>query len=253
MPVVFVSPHLDDIALSCGGFVHRLASRGQRVVILTVCTADAPESWPLSAAAQHVHWEWQLGAGPYACRRAEDERACASLGAQAIHLGLLDAVYRLDEAGRPLYSRDFIGVAPHPLDRRRHTPAVARALISALSAFPSTTRVFAPLAVGGHVDHSLVRSAIERAVPAARLRYYEDFPYASWDASRLVAAYGLAAKTRGLRPSRVRLRPAEVDARVAAVGCYASQLFALFGRAQDMPNRVREYISCVQGERYWRR
>jgi hypothetical protein len=33
---VFVSPHPDDIALSCGGLVAELRSRGEEVVIVTV-------------------------------------------------------------------------------------------------------------------------------------------------------------------------------------------------------------------------
>lgn len=248
---VFIAPHLDDIALSCGGYARRLTAAGRRVVIVTVCTADVPDHWPLSAAAQHVHGEWRLGPRPYARRRAEDETACTVLGADAVHLGMLDAVYRLDGAGAPLYARDFIGIPPHPLDRRRHVEDVAAAVRTALALEPDA-RVFAPLGVGGHVDHTLVRAAVERAVPAVRLRYYEDFPYAGWGPDRLAKRYALGPKTLRLSPFRIRLRAAELDARLAAIGCYRSQMVALFGSADVMPVRVREYVSCVHGERYWR-
>ena len=77
----FISPHLDDIALSCGGFVRRLVGSGELVTIVSVCTADTPTGQPLSAAAKHVHAEWQLGEQPYPHRRAEDAKACVALGA----------------------------------------------------------------------------------------------------------------------------------------------------------------------------
>lgn len=248
---IFIAPHLDDVALSCGGYVRRLTAAGRRVVILSVCTADVPVDWPLSAAAEHVHGEWQLGAQPYSHRRAEDEAACTALGAHAVHVGLLDAVYRLGPAGKPLYDRDFIGIPPHPHDRRRHVADVAAAVRAALDGEPAA-RVFTPLGVGGHVDHTLVRAAVERVVPAARLRYYEDFPYVGWGPGRLATRYALAPLTRRLSPFRLRLRAAELDARLAAIGCYRSQMAALFGGVEHMPVRVREYVSCVPGERYWR-
>ncbi|HQX76124.1 MAG TPA: PIG-L family deacetylase [Thermoflexales bacterium] len=250
MPI-FLSPHLDDIALSCGGRVKRMTAQGREVVIATLCTADAPTNRPLSAAAQRVHKEWQLGDQPYAARRAEDQRACAALGAKAIHLNLLDAIYRFDEAGQPLYTDQFIGVQPHPYDVARQLPALKAALHAFLAARPREL-VYAPMAVGGHVDHTLTRAAAEAVVPAARLRYYEDYPYAGWTSARMKPAYTLDKKSAGLRPHRLRLTEDEIAARVSAIACYASQMAALFGSAAAMPPAVRQYISSVKGERYWR-
>jgi LmbE family N-acetylglucosaminyl deacetylase len=250
MPI-FLSPHLDDIALSCGGQVKRLTAQGREVVIATLCAADAPTNRPLSAAAQRVHQEWQLGGQPYAARREEDRRAGAALAAKAIHLNLLDAIYRFDDAGQPLYTDQFIGVMPHPHDEARQLPALKAALSDLLAARPREL-VYAPLAVGGHVDHTLTRAAAEAVVPAARLRYYEDYPYAGWTSARMKPAYTLAQKTAGLRPRRLRLTEAEIAARVSAIACYPSQLAALFGSAAHMPPAVRQYISSVKGERYWR-
>lgn len=249
---LFLSPHLDDIALSCGGYVKRLTAQGHKVVIATFCAADAPTDTPFSAAAQRVHAEWQLGDHPYATRREEDRRACAVLGASFIHLNLPDAIYRFDEAGQPLYTDQFIGVPPHPYDKKAQLPALKQALSGLLAAHKSAVMV-SPLAVGGHVDHTLTRWAAEAVVPAAQLRYYEDYPYAGWTSARMKPAYTLERQSAGLRARRVRLTPAEVDARVSAIACYASQLAALFASPQAMPQTVREYISCVKGERYYRK
>ena len=41
MTHVFVAPHPDDVALSCGGLIASLRELGQTVTILTVFSGDA--------------------------------------------------------------------------------------------------------------------------------------------------------------------------------------------------------------------
>jgi LmbE family N-acetylglucosaminyl deacetylase len=242
--ILFVSPHLDDIALSCGGLVRRLSSRGQRVVIATVCTADRSAGQLLSAAAQHVHWEWQLGDDqPYAIRRKEDEAGCKVLGAEPAHLGLLDAIYRHDSASEPLYTRNFIGgqVAEH--DWQYFFPKVKAALQPWIR---SAQQVYAPLSIGGHVDHVLVRQAIEELAEDAQVTYYEDYPYAGktdWQDSGV---------TMGLAPALLPLAQDEIEARILAISQYPSQMFALFEQSENMPAKVRHYVGQAGGERYWK-
>lgn len=237
---LFVSPHLDDVALSCGGWVARLTAAGQAVTIATLCTADAPDDRPLSPAAQREHRQWQLGDRPYRQRRIEDERACRVLGAQPVHLGLLDAVYRCDENGAPLYSDNFIGGDVHPFDQRAYYPHIEAALAPLLAA---ATQVCGPLAIGGHVDHVLVRRAVEALTPSDRLCYYEDFPYAE-AGEPLERADPLVARC-------IALTTHEIETRVRAIACYASQVRVMFGSAEAMSDRLRRYIARVGGERYW--
>lgn len=242
--IFFVSPHLDDIALSCGGLVRRLTSSGQRVVIASVCTADRPAGQPLSPTAQHVHGEWQLGDDhPYAIRRQEDEAACAAQGAEPIHLGLLDAIYRHDDAGAPLYHPDtFMGGQVAEYDWQHFLPQLKAALQPHLC---SAQRIYAPLSIGGHVDHVLVRQAVEEIAGDAPLLFYEDYPYAGktdWQDSGV---------TTGLAPVLLPLSPDEIDARIHAISQYPSQLFALFGQAETMPVKVRQYVGAAGGEKYW--
>ena len=247
--LVFVSPHLDDIALSCGGYVRRLTRAGERVVMLSVCTADAPPDQALSPSAQHEHWQWQLGDQPYVERRKEDERVAAQLGAETLHLGLLDAIYRHDGAGVPLYEgKQFIGGQVHPWDWAQLYPALLDALRHALSLL-QPARVFCPLAAGGHVDHVIVRRAAEKLCDVTRVSYYEDYPYAQKDANELARLLS----DKAWKPHLIELTPDEIEARIAAISCYQSQLFAVFSDAAAMPNRVRDYVSRAGGERYWER
>jgi LmbE family N-acetylglucosaminyl deacetylase len=245
----FLSPHLDDIALSCSGFVHQLVKRGEPVTVVSVCTGNTPKGVTLSEAARHVHWEWQLGEdNPYAARREEDRAACAALGAVPLHLGLHDAVYRHAPDGAPLYTRNFIGGAVQDADWRGFYFTLAARLREVV---PAAARVYCPLAIGGHVDHVLVRSAAELALPG-RLTYYEDYPYAQKVAQgNAQVTAEVATLTRGLQVSRVALVPDDVQARIDVIGIYRSQLFALFEQAETMPEKVRDYVATSGGERYY--
>ena len=49
---LFVSPHLDDVALSCGGYVRYLTRAGELVIVLTVFSADPPAGTALSWLAR---------------------------------------------------------------------------------------------------------------------------------------------------------------------------------------------------------
>jgi LmbE family N-acetylglucosaminyl deacetylase len=248
--ILFVSPHLDDIALSCGGYAHRLAHSGEQVLIATLCTADAPAGQPLSPAAQHEHWQWQLGEQPYQFRRQEDARMVAVLGAQPVHLGLLDAIYRHDDNGVPLYEgKQFMGGQVHPWDLAHQLPAVLKALQGVLDDY-HPQRVFCPLTAGGHVDHIIARQAVEQLCDVRTLAYYEDYPYAQKDTTALA---GLLRHDQNWRPMLIQLSEEEIETRIAAIHCYQSQLFAVFGDASTMPARVREYIASTGGERYWER
>ncbi len=241
--ILFISPHLDDVALSCGGLVHRLTSQGQPLTIASVFTADTPVGQPLSSAAKHVHWEWQLGdSNPYAHRRAEDITACSVLGATPLHLGLPDAVYRHDGAKRPLYTNNFIGGEVQEHDWQHLAPRIKTALRAPIGA---AQRVYCPLSIGGHVDHVLVRHAVEELTELGDVTCYEDFPYADkvdWQSSEVTA---------GLVASVTALHDDEIKARIRAIASYPSQQLALFARADAMPQRVRNYIAAAGGERYW--
>lgn len=247
--ILFVSPHLDDVALSCGGLVKRLVSAGQTVLIATVCTNDAPSDRPLSEAAQREHSQWQLGDQPYRRRREEDRNACASLGARFVHLGLLDAPYRRDEHGAPLYTYNFIGGEVHPYDWKHQGPEIVAALSKLVS---EAAQVYSPLAIGDHVDHVIVRRAVEELMPRSAsdpvaLNYYEDYPYAA----KRVDVIETEQRAAGLKPGLIELTQDESDARIRAIACYASQIPILFKSAEAMPEHVRSFIAQVGGERYW--
>jgi LmbE family N-acetylglucosaminyl deacetylase len=268
---IFVSPHLDDAALSCGGAIAHLVGAGVRVTVVTVFTADQPGGEPISPLARRVHASWDAGDRPFSARHDEDLAAMQLLGARPEHLGLLDAIYRRSASGEALYG-DPLGT-PAAEDVEHFLPRLVAELgVSAVGASPQA-RVFCPEATGDHVDHILVRRAVEQVVDAKRIVYYSEYPYS---ARRGVSAGGVVGAAAHTLP----LTAEELDARIRALGCYASQLRGLFpseaerlreiasarlpivGRhlarpadiaasRERMATAVRSDVAALGGERYW--
>ena len=112
---IYLSPHLDDVALSCGGQIFMATARGERVLIVTI-TAGDPVA-PVSEYAASLHTRWEVIDATEA-RRQEDLAACAILGAEALHWHLPDCIYRVGSDGKPFYLSDadiFGAVAPEEM------------------------------------------------------------------------------------------------------------------------------------------
>lgn len=246
LDLLVLSPHLDDAALSCGGLLAARTRRGERIAVATPFAGDEPAVPPSRLAADLARW-WGLAPGKImGVRREEDHAACRVLGVEPLHLDLLEAPYRRDPRSGEILYRDLARLFPR---RPPEEEAAAAALDAALASLPAAAEVWAPLGVGRHVDHQLLRGAAERRFPAA-LRYFEEYPY---------AARGLLAVRRATRPpARWRsevfpLAAEDLAARCAAIACYASQLDALFGGAARVEAAVRRYVRRRGGERLWRR
>src|SRR5512136_361643 len=80
MDWIFLSPHFDDVALSCGGLVWELASKGNQVMIWTICAGE-PFSDRLSPVSIQLHKRWGLAGGVVPQRKKEDKIACQRIGA----------------------------------------------------------------------------------------------------------------------------------------------------------------------------
>ncbi|MBK8430550.1 MAG: PIG-L family deacetylase [Chloroflexi bacterium] len=117
---LYLSPHLDDAVLSCGGQIAQQTAAGLPVLIVTLMAGDPPAR-PLSAFAQKLHDRWQLDAATaVAARRAEDTAACDLLRADLQHWDIPDCIYRADPAtGTALYNDGgAIFGSVHPADKQ---------------------------------------------------------------------------------------------------------------------------------------
>ena len=160
---IFLSPHFDDIALSCGGLVWELAQAGEPVSIWTVCAGDPPRR-KLSAFAQAIHERWETGTGAVEQRRAEDRVSCAAMHASHRYINNPDCIYRPRNKAIPHYypsGADLFGKV-HPAERKNLVRRLSR--IFQKEIHPSS-QIVCPLTLGNHVDHQITRKAAEQAAP----------------------------------------------------------------------------------------
>jgi LmbE family N-acetylglucosaminyl deacetylase len=187
VPIVMLAPHLDDAALSCGALMLQAAER-THVTVVTFFTESGRPRHTLSACRYLQQVGAQNAQKLYEERRTEDRAALESVGVPYLHVGLTEALFR--RRPNPGWRSLLAPVLPelthtYPSYRLHITSGrVASADMSTLDyacgviqrlADTGPSIVLAPLAVGRHVDHVIVRSAAERS--GARVVYYSDFPY----------------------------------------------------------------------------
>lgn len=249
---VYLSPHLDDAVLSCGGLIHRQARAGQPPLVVTLFSGQPGTDAQLSAFAQSQHARWGSPEDVMALRWAEDRAALALLGADYLRLNYLDCIYRgRDHSDQP----DWYYASEEALFGPVHSAeqGLPDELATVLSEFippGKNVTLYAPLTVGNHVDHQLTSAAalIMRA-QGWSLRFYEDYPYVETEGT-LAAA--LAARGADYwQPVVTPLDEDNLAAKVEAIACYESQLGVLFGGAEAMATRVRGYVARAGGERLW--
>ncbi|MFD7976442.1 PIG-L deacetylase family protein [Streptomyces sp. NPDC059071] len=190
--LLVLSPHPDDAVLSCGALLRQLPDRlphRASVTVMTVFTEGTPPPYTL-AARRFLRQTGAVDAEElYAERRTEDSAVLAGLGVGRFHAGFVDGLFRLDPAqGR--WRRLAAGLVPelghvYPTNRLhlsrgrvspRDSETVRRVTDTVRELLPQGQGVLlAPLGVGRHVDHVVVRTAaVLSGLPAV---YYSDFPY----------------------------------------------------------------------------
>lgn len=249
---VYLSPHFDDVVLSCAGIIFDQVAAGETVEAWTVCAGAPSEDAPLSDFALKLHERWQTGVGAVAVRRAEDEAALRLLGVVGRYWELPDCIYRrlpgpdgAPEAGGWLVSgEDDLWQPVHPQEQATADRLVAW-LVEELT--PADCLI-SPLTLGDHVDHSIVRAAAERAVGLAgcALWYYPDYPYA------VRPAVQIADKTGpGWQPECREISGAGLRAWQAAIACYESQMSTFWPGRAEMEASIEAY-SRQGGTCLWR-
>ena len=187
---LFVSPHLDDAVLSCGALMDRLAIEGPTTVA-TVFSSAGPLPWSIPAYRALARY----GRDPFAlfeARRQEDLTVLGDIPVNVAPSRLPDGLFRTrggtDGATATMVGRLRSRAPCYPTFRwdlaRGHVARPDRGLVDQVTVSltelaqqlgPDSTVVFAPLAIGRHVDHIITRDATARLTfPVV---YYSDFPY----------------------------------------------------------------------------
>jgi hypothetical protein len=126
-----------------------------------------------------------------------------------------------------MYEGDVLTGTPDPQDN-----GLTRDLVRKMkrSLLPSDI-VLAPLGVGGHVDHVIVRRAAE-ALDQPLVLYYPEIPYTA-----LYPDQALAAQS-GRAPRPYRISSSNMHAWIDAVSKYASQRSMLESAAGSLPEVI---------------
>jgi LmbE family N-acetylglucosaminyl deacetylase len=256
---LFLSPHYDDAVYSCGGLIAQLTRAGKQARVYTVMGAKPPEILPDTPIVQELHARWEAGEDPVKARRQEDETAVYLLDGQVGYNNAIpDCVYRTAHGGRPLYPDEasLFGVVD-PDDPAITTLELKLPTASQLwqdiqfdehdnpmfiQQDPALITVYAPLGVGNHVDHQIVRDwafKLRQVYPTLTLMLYEEYPYIRepQKIDPLVAAMPVPLT----RLPQV-LDEAAIEAKIAAVGAYVTQRSTFWPDDEAMNKDIRAIL-----------
>ncbi len=165
---VYVSPHLDDVVLSCAGRILQQKNQGETVLIVTAFTGDTQKAW------SHLHLK-SHNLPNMEQRRAEERRAMDYLGVDHLLLGYPEVLFRSDAPA--IFSSSCTHV-------RRRDIVLCEELLRNIRTVCQVAQVrilYLPLAVGNHADHQIIFKLGEHFLSHCelplKLVYYEDVPY----------------------------------------------------------------------------
>ncbi|NCC30671.1 MAG: PIG-L family deacetylase [Chloroflexia bacterium] len=238
-----LSPHLDDAALSCGSMLAGFAARKQPALVVNICSGSPSPTTRWSRFAEALHKQWALPAAEAMRLRLQEDRvALEILGVDSYQLDLLDAIYRVPHA----YVDDatlFGTIAQDDPLAGEVRPLIEKLI----ERFPGAT-IYAPLAVGNHVDHQAVyRVAAELARNGVSVAFYEDVPYVAKPGAfeaRMAVLGGIEAFTPILMPVDAVALARKID----AIKAYHSQIATVFGDLAAMITTVTHYTASLADE-----
>jgi LmbE family N-acetylglucosaminyl deacetylase len=251
---IYLQPHFDDAALSCGGALGVQKMAGLHTLVITVF-GGVPEATAISPFATQNLQRMSLSLDPKLAtqqRREEDAAALGLLGADTLWLDYPEAIFR---GTPPFYASEealFGSVNPGDLN----VDSELAMLLQRIHERAPLAVIYAPLGIGHHVDHQLCCSAADRlAQQKANVKFYEDFPYVSRPGALVARQKDLGIS---MEPEWVEISGV-MRAKEEAIARYGSQVPHLFQGEDRMRQAVREYSSSlrraypgIQVERYWR-
>jgi LmbE family N-acetylglucosaminyl deacetylase len=166
---VYLSPHFDDAAISCGGGIAGQAARGERVLVVTLFGGEPAEDRRANRPALRPLTDVKR-------RRQEDRRAMEVLGADYLWLDYRDAVFRQ----RPALTRYGLHLGARDIERTLFEKLLAS--VEAICERSGAGRLYVPLGIGQHRDHQIAfqigRHVSKGTANDIEVIFYEDLPYA---------------------------------------------------------------------------
>ena len=215
--LLFVSPHLDDVAFSCGGSLIAASRAGEKVILCTVFTQTPTKLSPFAFELQRKN-DIAPDVDYMALRRSEDIRFVQFARIrEPIWLDFPDGPVRGYSSIEDLFGK----ILQEDIDLEHR---ITRSLSEVIRS-ESVSEVYAPACNGGHVDHRIVRAAVINARQEqkrrSKLYFYEEIPYA------------LRRKPSTWKPGRDWIaEPREITellrGKITGMACYRSQIPSQF-------------------------
>ena len=210
IPIVILSPHLDDAAWSLGAILKQLSEAGHALYIINI--------FSISPA---IYGRMITPAEATTVRVKEDRAVYKILGCKVTNLDFPDGLLR-DRSLEDVFDARY--VAPSYL-----SDAIARSVQEHIT--PDAI-VLAPSGFGMHIDHLTTRRVAERLTN--KVIFYEDFPYATRTV-RIAEALNFL-QGRGLTEFRFTVTREVIDEHIRIYNLYTSQ------RADHHVEQIRTYL-----------
>lgn len=190
-PCLFLSPHLDDAILSAGGLISYLTNKTE-VKLVTIFTAANNGPHTLSGKRFLSLSGYSDAIKLFEDRKKEDIRVCKELNVEYRHLNFIDGLFRKRSHAKNYFIRTLGKFIPefihsYPVYRLKRLSAkialadnrlknnLRLAILKEVKKFKTKPVIFAPAAIGSHIDHMLIKSVCDELFPGTI--YWSDFPY----------------------------------------------------------------------------
>lgn len=234
---IFLSPHLDDIVLSCGAMVDHLNSTGHQSEIWTFFAGDPPKG-RFSPFAESLHKRWALPENPVATRRLEDIAACKVLNAAPRHFEIPDCIYRTNGDSTPLITKED--------DLYQTIPSqqvyLVDFIVQLLNTLPKDVVLVSPISIGNHVDHRIVRAAVD-LLSNKQIFFYKDYPYHVKTID--FSDFGFLAN---LRPINFDITQTNINHWIKAIKCHKSQISTFWKNEEELTTEILKYAESGGGK-----
>ena len=230
---LFISPHLDDAAFSCGGTLSRLSAEGWRTVLATIFTRSVPDPQGFALQCQ-LDKGLPVNVDYMALRRKEDREFAERVGVHGLlWLGYPEAPHRGYGSAPALFSE--------ALAEDRVWDEIA-ADLGQLVVRHRPERIFLPQALGSHVDHRQVVKAALEVIPVEKSVWYRDTPYAI----RSPEAQAPPLLPDGLTETAVDIT-CSLETKLNACAVYSTQLGFQFGGEKKMHETLSRFAAEEAG------
>lgn len=241
MEWVYLFPHFDDVAFSCGGLVWEQGKAGKTVAIWTICGGKIPAG-DLSPFAESLHQRWETGREAVALRQQEDQGACKILGASYRYFDIPDAIYRRSLLGAKFLYPDEVALFDNiKSDDYNLAASLAKRFSQILT---KDVQLVCPLSLGNHVDHQLTRLATQQT--GNPLVYYADYPYVLDENEQLVKLENV-----GWQKTVYPLNEDGLKAWMEAISAYRSQISTFWRNLDEMKSELERYLNQFGGICLW--